>query len=295
MRIIAMRQIRAWFVVLAFACALTATMGLSVARAGVAANGNSSARQAGATSDTVSVTTDASSYAPGDSVTATVVNGTTVPIAPLGGIVCQGSPWPFGVQRLDDAGEWQDVAFARTPPCVGIAVALLGAGEAQTRQFAAAPSPGTYRVVYAYSTANGSGQGLVVSDPYDVDDASMGLTDPTGSATAAVPMSSVGYLEGQVAIGPLQPVERVGVPPPTPSPAVCTARGLVIYQVDTGAEAARFPLGPDCSYRVSLPSGSYRVELDRRGIDSSKDLPRVVAITVGQTTRLDISIDTGMR
>ena len=97
----------------------------------------------------------------------------------------------------------------------------------------------------------------------------------------------MGYLEGQVTIGPLQPVERVGVPPPTPSPAVCTARGLVVYQADTGAEAARFPLGPDCHYRVALPASNYRVELDRRGIDFSKDLPRVVTITAGQTTQLD--------
>jgi hypothetical protein len=66
----------------------------------------------------------------------------------------------------------------------------------------------------------------------------------------------MGYLEGQVTIGPLQPVERVGVPPPTPSPAVCAARGLVVYQADTGA--ARFPLGPDCHYRVALLAGNYR-------------------------------------
>jgi hypothetical protein len=105
----------------------------------------------------------------------------------------------------------------------------------------------------------------------------------------------VGYLEGQGSIGPLQPVERAGVPPPTPSPAVCTARGLVVYDVNTGAEVARFALGPDCHYQVALPPGTYRVELDRRGIDFSKDLPRVVQITAGQSTRLDFSIDTGIR
>jgi hypothetical protein len=105
----------------------------------------------------------------------------------------------------------------------------------------------------------------------------------------------MGYLEGHANIGPLQPVERVGVPPPTPSPAVCTARGLVMFDVQTGAEAARFDLGPDCTYRVALPPGSYRVELQRRGIDLSKDLPQTVTISAGQTTRLDISIDTGIR
>ena len=241
----------------------------------------------------VSVATDASSYAPGDQVTVTVVNGTTTSIAPQGGIVCQGSLWPFGVQRLDDAGNWQDLTFTRTPPFIGVAVALLGPGDSQTRTFAAATDLGTYRLVYAYTPTDGSGQGLAASDPYDV--TSPATANGTGSDAPSAQGPAMGYLEGQVTIGPLQPVERVGVPPPTPSPAVCTARGLVVYQADTGAEAARFPLGPDCHYRVALPAGNYRVELDRRGIDFSRDLPRVVTITAGQTTQLDLSIDTGIR
>jgi hypothetical protein len=116
---------------------------------------------------------------------------------------------------------------------------------------------------------------------------------PVITTTAA--SAPMGYLEGRASIGPLQPVERVGVPSPTPSPAVCTARGLVVFDAQTGAEAARFDLGPDCTYRVALPPGSYRVELQRRGIDISKDLPQTVTISAGQTTRLDISIDTGIR
>src|SRR5437588_9173715 len=91
----------------------------------------------------VSVATDASSYAPGDPITVTVVNGTTTSIAPQGGIVCQGSPWPFGVQRLDDAGNWQDLTIPRTPPCIAVAVALLGSAESQTRTVAAAADIGT--------------------------------------------------------------------------------------------------------------------------------------------------------
>lgn len=105
----------------------------------------------------------------------------------------------------------------------------------------------------------------------------------------------MGYLEGRASIGPLQPVERVGVPALTPSPAACTARGLVVFDVQTGAEATRFDLAPDCTYRVPLSPGTYRVEVQRRGIDRSKDLPQTVTISAGQTTRLDISIDTGIR
>jgi hypothetical protein len=107
-----------------------------------------------------------------------------------------------------------------------------------------------------------SGQEMAVSDPYDVTSPATDQTSGTGSGSP---------------------------------PAVCTARGLVVYPADTGAEAARFLLGPDCHYRVTLTAGNYRVELDRRGIDFSRDLPRVVAITAGQTTQLDLGIDTGIR
>jgi hypothetical protein len=115
-----------------------------------------------------------------------------------------------------------------------------------------------------------------------------------GPATAT-PSAAMGFLEGKASIGPLQPVERVGVPPPTPSPANCTARGLVVFDSQTGIEATSFDLGPDCTYQIGLSPGTYRVELQRRGIDRSKDLPRTVTIYTGQTTRLDISIDTGIR
>src|SRR6266851_2002847 len=125
---------------------------------------------------------------------------------------------------------------------------------------------------------------------------------PTPPAASVAPVGTTpqtvggaGYLEGRASIGPLQPVERVGVPPPTPSPATCTARGLIVTDLHTGTDVARFDLDPDCTYHVALAPGTYRVELQRRGIDISKDLPRTVTISRGQTTRLDISIDTGIR
>jgi hypothetical protein len=119
--------------------------------------------------------------------------------------------------------------------------------------------------------------------------------DGTSSTVLPAPTAAVGHLEGRATIGPLQPVERVGVPPPTPSPAACTARGLIVYAADSGAEVVRFSFGPDCTYRAELAPGNYRVELDRRGIDISKNLPQNVTITNGQVTRLDVCIDTGIR
>ena len=110
------------------------------------------------------------------------------------------------------------------------------------------------------------------------------------------PAGAVGYLEGRAAIGPLTPVEKVGVPSPTPSPAMCTAQGLTIHDARSSAEVARFSLQPDCTYRVALKPGRYVVDLMRtQGIGGSKDLPKTVDIEGGRTLRLDISIDTGIR
>jgi hypothetical protein len=115
----------------------------------------------------VVVTTDAPTYAPGDAISATVQNNTAGPIAPPGGIVCQGSPWPFSVQLLDDSGNWQDVVYPRTPPCVGIAVRQVGPGESQTRTLNAPSDVGQYRLVYAYTASDGT-QGAATSDPFTI-------------------------------------------------------------------------------------------------------------------------------
>ena len=112
---------------------------------------------------------------------------------------------------------------------------------------------------------------------------------PTGGT------AGVGYLQGQVTIGPLQPVERVGVPPPTPSPALCTSVGLIVDAADSTTEVTRFQLQPDCSYRLSLPPGTYVVRLAPGGLRRTGDLPATIQIASGATISLDVSIDTGIR
>lgn len=117
----------------------------------------------------------------------------------------------------------------------------------------------------------------------------------SGSVASPTAAGDVGYLEGQASIGPLTPVERVGVPPPTPSPAVCTARGLAVFAANGTTPVTSFNLRPDCSFRVALAPGDYVVRLKSGGFGFSKDLPRTVTIQRGQTTRLDVHIDTGIR
>jgi hypothetical protein len=118
---------------------------------------------------------------------------------------------------------------------------------------------------------------------------------PTPAASTSTPTGNVGYLEGRASIGPLTPVERVGVPSPTPSPQMCTARGLTIYSANGQTQVTSFNLQPDCTYRVALPPGQYVVRLRSGQFGFSKGLPKTVQIESGKTVRLDFHIDTGIR
>jgi len=49
------------------------------------------------------------------------------------------------------------------------------------------------------------------------------------------------------------------------------------------------------SYFIDLAPGKYTVDLKKNGIDRSGDVPKVVEIRANTVTKLDISIDTGIR
>jgi hypothetical protein len=138
---------------------LTAAARVTVAQEGPAPSGSP-----------VTVSVDAATYAPGDPITATVTNGGSDALSPSGGIVCQGSPWPFSIQVLD-ASAWLDVPVTRTPPCVAIAAALLQPGESASKSFTLALDAGQYRVVYVYHAMGGT-DGAATSDPFVIDNTS---------------------------------------------------------------------------------------------------------------------------
>lgn len=122
-------------------------------------------------------------------------------------------------------------------------------------------------------------------------------TTPAPVATATKqPLADEGFLEGHASIGPLSPVERAGVPTPTPSPAVCTSRGLAVYDASGQTLVTSFSFQPDCNYRVPLKPGSYVLKVTpQQGIGGARGLPQTVTIESGETTRLDVDIDTGIR
>jgi hypothetical protein len=102
-----------------------------------------------------------------------------------------------------------------------------------------------------------------------------------------------GTLTGNVTIGPLCPVEPCTVTPGQLA-AAYTARMIVVSIPGTGVIAEAVP-DPFAGYSFSLKPGTYVVDIRHQGIDRSPELPKTVSIRAGETVRLDISIDTGIR
>jgi hypothetical protein len=104
----------------------------------------------------------------------------------------------------------------------------------------------------------------------------------------------IGVLEGQVTIGPLQPVEKP-VETPTVPPAVYAARKIMVYNQGHTVLVKQVDLSDTGYYLVELKAGIYVVDINYIGIDRSSDVPKQIEVKPGQTITLDIDIDTGIR
>ena len=102
-----------------------------------------------------------------------------------------------------------------------------------------------------------------------------------------------GTLTGTVTIGPLCPVEPCSVPRDQVV-AAYAARPLLIM-TKGGTFVQSVTADPDTGYSISLRPGTYVVDIAHQGIGGSPDLPKTVTIRAGETVRLDIDIDTGIR
>src|ERR1044071_112146 len=102
-----------------------------------------------------------------------------------------------------------------------------------------------------------------------------------------------GRLSGVVTIGPNCPVETSS-PCPTPPGAYALRKVLVmneagtelLYTVDIDSQGA---------YLVDLPPARYTVDVKKVGIDRANGVPTVIEIKANTVTKVDISIDTGIR
>ena len=102
-----------------------------------------------------------------------------------------------------------------------------------------------------------------------------------------------GTLTGKVSIGPLCPVEPCTVPHDR-LVAAYTARPITL-STPAGTVVTTVTADPETGYTVVLKPGIYVVDIQHQGIGGSRELPTTVTIRRGETVRLDISIDTGIR
>jgi hypothetical protein len=107
------------------------------------------------------------------------------------------------------------------------------------------------------------------------------------------PANRTGTLTGNITIGPLCPVE-----PCTISydqiVAAYAARPIIIT-TEEGTFIRSVTADPVSGYSVTLSPGTYVVDIRHQGIGGSGGLPKTITIRPGETARLDISIDTGIR
>ena len=120
------------------------------------------------------------------------------------------------------------------------------------------------------------------------------------TASACQSTFETGMLQGGVTIGPVFPgPERPDENRPVP-PEVFAARKVAVYD-ETGkrlistVDIRQIDQGATGYYGVQLKPGSYRVDINHTGIDSSGDVPQKINIKAGETIIIDIDIDTSIR
>ena len=109
--------------------------------------------------------------------------------------------------------------------------------------------------------------------------------------STAEAQGGMGVLTGTVALGPVTPAERPGMPSTAPASGV-----RIVVSGPDGREIQSMLTDAAGLYRTSLPPGTYQVTIPQLPIPQrTKDLPASVTISAGQDSRLDVKIDTGIR
>jgi hypothetical protein len=116
---------------------------------------------------------------------------------------------------------------------------------------------------------------------------------PAGSLSPGASASGRTGLGGSATAGPVCPVEKV---PPDPA---CAARPVVgatlVVRDGSGREIARATTGPDGTFFVTVPAGTYVVEPQAvQGLMGTAP-PQDVTVAAGATATMTVVYDTGIR
>lgn len=123
------------------------------------------------------------------------------------------------------------------------------------------------------------------------------------AACAFVPLLAIragdiakpGFLEGHLKIISLKEVELAGGTPAKLMAENYTEYPLIILNKNGQKEIARVAPDRDGNYRVSLPSGGYVLDVQGRRPGGVRATPQPFTVVSGQTVRVDMDVDTGVR
>jgi hypothetical protein len=104
--------------------------------------------------------------------------------------------------------------------------------------------------------------------------------------------STVGYVTGQVSIGPICPVEDVDNPCVVP-PETYTSRNAAVFASDESTLLKKTPLSVTGNYKITLSPGTYYIQIQPAGIGAGE--MKKVVVTEEKTSTVDFDIDTGIR
>jgi len=118
------------------------------------------------------------------------------------------------------------------------------------------------------------------------------------SCTKQNTISGTGVLKGKISIGPICPVETIPpLPQCLPTRDTYNNYATAVWTTDKLTKLLTIIPNPDGTYQVDLPAGDYIIDFDvvKTNRIGGGNLPSPVSITDKDTTKLDITIDTGIR
>jgi hypothetical protein len=73
------------------------------------------------------------------------------------------------------------------------------------------------------------------------------------------------------------------------------ARKVYVYTSDKKTLITTLTPDAQGKFSATLPQGVYYIDMEHSPVGSIVGVPKTVTIIVGQTTQIDISVDTGIR
>lgn len=115
------------------------------------------------------------------------------------------------------------------------------------------------------------------------------------ACTAAGDSAPPGFVEGHLKILAPREVELQDGQAPAIGPEVYAEYPLIIRSSDGKTEVARVTADANGNFRTALPPGNYVLDVQGRAPGRVRAQPRRFEIVSGQTARVDMDIDTGVR